>query len=303
MHAGQSLTACHAAKTFDIRAEITLAKRPVRTLEVALEFGGFTKQQLVTVVAVEQLVGAFARDRYDKPVPTRLSRQTEQWQHAETAHGELDVLRKIRERLEKIVARGRDDARLETLLRRKFAHQILLVDLVDELLELDGVRNVERQDCLDERRVDAAGQENRHGHIGNFANPARVLEQLEELFYSGLFVVNFRRRLGERPPRFALELVGRGTVTEVLTRTNALDIAEGRVFVEVELERTADRNLAEVEIAHGLELGSEAQASRSVRVKQGFFAHTIARQEEFIVVPNGEREHAVEALQARRSPR
>src|SRR5262249_14253297 len=79
-----------------------------------------------------------------------------------------------------------------------------------------------------------------------------------------------------------------------------LHVAERCVLVEVELERVTDGHLGEVELGEGLELRCEAEPARTVGEEERLLAHAIARQEEPLVVPDGDGEHAVHAFQARR---
>src|SRR5207302_1185896 len=83
--------------------------------------------------------------------------------------------------------------------------------------------------------------------------------------------------------------VGRGLVNQILAGLHALHVAEGRVLVEIELERLADRHLAEVEVLEDLELGGEREAALLVRIEQRLFPEPIAREEELVVVPDLER--------------
>src|SRR5262249_31923842 len=134
--AGQPLPARHARESFDAGAEIAPAERPVRSVEVLLDLFRLAQQELVAVAAGEELIGSFTGERHDEPVAARLARQTEERKHAEAADRKLDVARQIGKGLEKVLAGGRHDARLEAELTRELEYVVAFVDGVLELREL-----------------------------------------------------------------------------------------------------------------------------------------------------------------------
>src|SRR4029453_2796255 len=250
----ESAPARHAAEALEIAAEVAPAQRSVRAAQIFLDAFLLAQQDLVAEVAGEELVGALAGQRDDKAVAARLAGETEERKHAETADRKLDAARQVGERFEELFARRRDDARLEPETLGELADVLPLVDRVLELGELYSVPDLTLHDRLDEGRIDAAGQEDGHRNIGDLAQPARVLQQIEQLTGRPLFVVDRLLELRKTPPAAVLQPMVGGRIDEVLARPHAVHAAERRVFVEVELERLADRDFLQLQVADDLEL-------------------------------------------------
>src|SRR6185369_11308743 len=121
-----------------------------------------------------------------------------------------------------------------------------------ELLELHRVADVQLQDRLNQRGVDATREEDRNRDVGYLAHLASVRKQVDELIDRLVRIGNFRGGLGKRPPTLDFDVVAVGVVNQIVPRLETLDVRKRRERVEVELERVADGHFGELELSQRL---------------------------------------------------
>ena len=266
------------------------------------------------VVAGEELVGALARQHdLEARVLDRL-REPQQRRERRPQRRLLGQLDRARQQLGD-VARLDHDARQvgAELLDDPVLEGALVEALVGEAEpeRVERVRHVLPGERRGGGRVEPAAEVRGDGDVGAQADAGRVGEELAELLDQLLVVGRAGARREVDVPPAPLLADALGADAQVVSRRELANAREGGALRQVRPRREGLDEAGRIELAaplrvpqQRLRLGREAEVAAELGEEERSHAEPVAREEELflLTVPDGEREVAVQALQAVRAP-